>query len=126
MGPANRQGGGISKRLRSVVVPVVLLAIVAAACGQNSSRGGPKRASTLPGGKNATNVTDLTFKEQEGSYLVGIAAAMRARTDGSTTVGFLGGQTGPLIGKFQAGYTAGVKSVDPGIKVLVEYIGDTT
>ena len=83
-------------------------------------------ATTLPGGKNATNVTDLTFKEQEGSYLVGIAAAMQAKKDNSSTVGFLGGQTGPLIGKFQAGYTAGVKSVDPGIKVLVEYIGDTT
>jgi basic membrane protein A len=83
-------------------------------------------ATTLPGGKNAANLTDLTFKEQEGSYLVGIAAAMQAKEDGSTTVGFLGGQTGPLIGKFQAGYTAGVQSVDPGIKVLVEYIGDTT
>jgi len=83
-------------------------------------------ATTLPGGKGAPNVTDLTFKEQEGSYLVGIAAAMQAKADGSSIVGFLGGQTGPLIGKFQAGYTAGVHSVDPGIKVLVEYIGYTT
>jgi basic membrane protein A and related proteins len=83
-------------------------------------------ATVLPGGKGAPNVADLTFKEQEGSYLVGIAAAMQAQKDSSTTVGFLGGQTGPLIQKFQAGYTAGVQSVDPSIKVLVEYIGDST
>lgn len=83
-------------------------------------------ATFLPGGKNAPNVADLTFKEQEGSYLVGIAAAMQAQKDGSTTVGFLGGQTGPLIQKFQAGYTAGIQSVDPNINVLVEYIGDST
>jgi basic membrane protein A len=40
-------------------------------------------------------------------------------------VGFLGGQTGPLIGKFQAGYEAGVKSVCPDCKVLVKYAGAT-
>jgi basic membrane protein A and related proteins len=73
---------------------------------------------------NLTNVTDLTFKEQEGSFLVGAAAATQANKDGCTTVGFLGGQTGPLIEKFQAGFEAGVANVDPGIKVLVQYIGD--
>ncbi len=83
-------------------------------------------ATFLKGGKNAPNVADLTFKEEQGSYLVGIAAAMQAQKDGSKIVGFLGGQTGPLIGKFQAGYQAGVASVDPSIKVLVEYIGDNT
>jgi basic membrane protein A len=72
----------------------------------------------------SSNIADLTFKEHEGSYLVGIAAAMQAQADGASTVGFLGGQTGPLIGKFEAGYTAGVLSVDPKMKVLVEYIGD--
>jgi len=72
------------------------------------------------------NVADLAFKEQEGSYLVGIAAAMQAQADGSNIVGFLGGQTIPLIEKFQAGYEAGVASVDPNIEVLVEYIGDNT
>jgi basic membrane protein A len=82
-------------------------------------------ATVLPGG-NAPNITDLNFKAQESSYLVGIAAAMQAKKDGSSTVGFLGGQTGPLIQSFQAGYQAGVASVDPSIKVLIEYIGDTT
>ena len=68
-----------------------------------------------------TNVADLTFKEQEGSYLVGIAAALKCACD---TIGFLGGQQGiGLIEKFEAGYTAGALSVNPKMNVLVEYIG---
>jgi basic membrane protein A and related proteins len=71
-----------------------------------------------------TNVADLTFKEHEGSYLVGIAAGMQTETQ---TVGFLGGQEGTgLIEKFQAGYEAGVQSVCPDCEILVEYIGDST
>lgn len=68
-----------------------------------------------------TNVADLTFKEHEGSYLVGAAAALKCGCD---TIGFLGGQQGiGLIEKFEAGYTAGALSVNPNMKVLVEYIG---
>jgi basic membrane protein A and related proteins len=74
--------------------------------------------------KDAANVTNLTFKENEGSYLVGAAAAMKTNTG---TIGFLGGQEGTgLIEKFQAGYEAGAKAIDPSIKVLTEYIGDTS
>jgi len=73
---------------------------------------------------NLENVADLAFKEQEGSFLVGAAAAIVADGQNCKTVGFLGGQTGPLIQKFEAGYTAGVQQVNPDIKVLVEYIGD--
>jgi basic membrane protein A len=69
------------------------------------------------------NVADLTFKEHEGSFLVGVAAAESCQCD---TIGFLGGQTGPLIEKFEAGYTAGAKEVNPDVEVLVEYIGDDT
>jgi basic membrane protein A len=69
------------------------------------------------------NVADYTFKEHEGSFLVGAAAAMKCGCD---TIGFLGGQTGPLIEKFQAGYEAGAQAVNPNINVLVEYIGDDT
>ena len=69
------------------------------------------------------NVSDYVFKEEEGSFLVGAAAALKCACD---TIGFLGGQTGFLIGKFEAGYTAGAKAVNPAITVLVQYIGDTT
>jgi basic membrane protein A len=67
------------------------------------------------------NVADYTFREHEGSFLVGAAAALKCGCD---TIGFLGGQTGPLIAKFEAGYIAGAKAVNPDIEVLSEYIGD--
>ncbi|MDQ3531718.1 MAG: BMP family ABC transporter substrate-binding protein [Actinomycetota bacterium] len=74
--------------------------------------------------EEAPNVSNLVFKEEEGSFLVGAAAAMKSEAG---TVGFLGGQQGTgLIEKFEAGYAAGVKEVDPNIEVLVEYIGDST
>jgi basic membrane protein A len=73
---------------------------------------------------DAPNIADLTFKEHEGSFLVGAAAGLTTETQ---TVGFLGGQEGTgLIEKFQAGYEAGVAETCPDCEVLVEYIGDST
>jgi basic membrane protein A len=51
------------------------------------------------------NVAALAFREEEGSFLVGAVAALLSKTG---HVGFVGGMTGPLIRKFEAGYTAGV------------------
>jgi basic membrane protein A len=71
----------------------------------------------------APNVQNAGFKEHEGSFLVGAAAAMKSEG----TIGFLGGQEGTgLIERFQAGYEAGAKEINPDIEVLVEYIGDST
>lgn len=89
-----------------------------AACG--TACGLPNDADQIP------NVVDLTFKEQEGSFLVGVAAALEAQKLQCTNVGFLGGQTGSLIEKFEAGYRGGVAAIDPKIQVQVEYIGDST
>jgi basic membrane protein A len=80
----------------------------------------PNDADAIP------NVVDLTFKEEEGSYLVGVAAALKADELKCDTLGFLGGQTGSLIEKFEAGFVAGAQEITPSIEVLVEYIGDTT
>ena len=72
----------------------------------------------------APNVSNLTFKAEEGSFLVGAAAALKSETG---TIGFLGGQQGTgLIEAFQAGYEAGAREVDPDVEILVEYIGDST
>jgi basic membrane protein A len=65
------------------------------------------------------NATDLNFAANEGSFLVGAAAALKTKTK---TVGFLGGVNGPLIQAFEAGFKAGVKEVDPKIKILTEYL----
>jgi basic membrane protein A len=72
------------------------------------------------------NLTCLVFKEHEGSFVVGAAAALKTKTN---TVGFVGGQEVSLIKKFQAGYQAGVdyinKTDGKNVKVLVDYAGTT-
>jgi len=71
--------------------------------------------------ENATpNVLFLGFAEQEGSFLVGAAAALKSETG---VIGFIGGQEIDLIKKFEAGYTAGAKYINPDIEVKVQYLG---
>jgi basic membrane protein A len=65
------------------------------------------------------NVASLVFAEEQGSFLVGAAAAMKTETD---HIGFVGGVQVPLIQKFQAGYEAGAKAVNPDIKIDVTYL----
>ena len=71
------------------------------------------------------NVSSLLFTEHEGSFLVGIIAAMKAQADGKNTVGFVGGMDVPLIHKFEAGYKAGIKYAFPECKILSDYAGTT-
>jgi basic membrane protein A len=68
------------------------------------------------------NVGSLVFKEHEGSYLVGMIAALTSK---SATVGFIGGMDIPLIHKFEVGFEEGVRAVNPNIKVVPNYIGVT-
>ncbi|MGH3875610.1 MAG: BMP family lipoprotein [Actinophytocola sp.] len=72
------------------------------------------------------NVTFLGFAEHEGSFLVGVIAALKSE---KCTIGFVGGVNIPLIQKFQAGFEQGVKAVAPDAKVESTYIteaGDLT
>lgn len=64
------------------------------------------------------NTVSITFKEHQGSFLVGVAAAMKTETN---KLGFVGGIDSPLINKFEAGFIAGAKSVNPDIEVNVQY-----
>ncbi len=66
------------------------------------------------------NVTSITFREQDGSFLAGALAAMVSKDH---HIAFLGGADIPLIEKFEAGYTAGAREIDPSIKVDVKYAG---
>ncbi|MBN6057351.1 BMP family ABC transporter substrate-binding protein [Nonomuraea sp. RK-328] len=68
---------------------------------------------------NAPNVTGLQFAEEQGSYLAGVAAALKAE---SGHVGFVGGVENDLIKKFEAGFVAGVKSVKKDAKIDVKYL----
>lgn len=72
------------------------------------------------------NVTPLVFGEEQGSFLVGAAAALKTTT---CRIGFVGGVDNPLIQKFQAGYEQGAKAVAPNIQIDSKYIapaGDTS
>ncbi len=68
------------------------------------------------------NVRSFTFKEHEGSYLVGMLAAMASP---GAKVGFVGGMDIPLIRKFECGYKQGAKAVDPNIEILSNMTGST-
>ncbi len=68
------------------------------------------------------NVQSVVFKEHEGSFLVGMAAAMASKTG---KVGFVGGMDIPLIRNFAHGYQQGVKHVSPDAEVFVNMTGTT-
>ncbi|WP_163847266.1 BMP family lipoprotein [Pseudooceanicola aestuarii] len=68
------------------------------------------------------NVRSVVFNEHEGSYLVGMMAALASETD---TVGFIGGMDIPLIRKFACGYVQGVKAVNPDATVIQNMTGTT-
>jgi basic membrane protein A len=68
------------------------------------------------------NVQSIVFSEHEGSYLVGMAAALTSK---SGTVSFVGGMDVPLIRKFACGYAQGAKAVNPDITVIANMTGTT-
>lgn len=74
------------------------------------------------GGAIPPNVTGLAYREHEGAFLVGAAAALRSKAG---HVGFVGGMDIPLIHKFDAGYRAGVAAVCPTCTVHRAYAGTT-
>ena len=74
------------------------------------------------GGPIADNIAGLTFAEQEGSFLVGAAAALKTGVD---KIGFIGGVCCyGGIEPFEAGYIAGAKAVNPNIEILSQYVTD--
>lgn len=70
----------------------------------------------VPEGKN---VDAMVFAEHEGSYLAGVAAALKSKNH---KVGFIGGVNNALIQKFQAGFEQGVRDTDPKAKVTSQYL----
>jgi basic membrane protein A len=69
------------------------------------------------------NVNSILFKEQEGSYLVGAAAAMASK---SKKIGFVGGMDIPLIRAFACGYVQGAKAEAKKVEVLQNMVGTTS
>ena len=70
------------------------------------------------------NVMQATYAEHEGSFLVGVAAALKAKADGiaNPRFGFIGGVPGAVITKFEVGYVQGILSVTPNAQVVDYYV----
>lgn len=68
---------------------------------------------------DAPNVVSLMFAAEEGSFLVGAAAALETE---SGSVGFIGGVNTPLINEFEAGFTAGAEAANAEIEVQAAYL----
>lgn len=67
------------------------------------------------------NITSLTFKEHEGSFLAGLVAGLKTETN---KVGFIGGGDFPLIHKFAAGFKQGVMTSNKDAEVFIEFAND--
>ena len=65
------------------------------------------------------NIQSITFREQEGAFLAGALAAIASKTH---RVGFLGGADVPLIERSEAGFSAGAREADPGVRVTTRYL----
>lgn len=76
----------------------------------------------VDGEVNSPNVRSLLFADHEGSFLVGAAAGLKSKNG---KIGFIGGMDIPLIRRFQLGYEAGAKHVNPKAKLITNYIGVT-
>ncbi len=75
----------------------------------------------VDGAAEGKNVTNLAFSPEQGSFLVGVAAGLKTKTN---KVGFVGGVKGPIIDPFAAGYQAGVKAVNPKATVEMKWLSD--
>jgi basic membrane protein A len=73
-----------------------------------------------------SNVLQAVYAEHEGSYLVGVATALKARADGVTNprFGFIGGVPGATITKFEIGYVQGILSIFPNAQIVDYYAND--
>jgi len=81
-----------------------------------------KRFAIVDGEVQADNVRSLLFQEHEGSFIVGAIAAQTSKTG---EVGFIGGMDIPLIRRFQKGYEAGARIINPNIKIRSNFVGMT-
>ena len=77
-----------------------------------------KMLAIIDSSVDAPNVASILFKEQEGAFLAGVVAATMSETG---KIGFVGGQSIPVITRFHAGYVAGAKAVNPDIEIDVYY-----
>lgn len=103
--------------------PIISIGFAQASALEQVAKEFPKtQFAIIDGVVNLPNVASITFKEHEGSYLVGVAAALKSK---SGKLGFIGGMDIPLIRKFSCGYEQGIKATNPKAEVFVNMTGTT-
>ncbi|MFC4322879.1 BMP family lipoprotein [Litchfieldia salsa] len=75
----------------------------------------------IDGVSELENIHSITFKEDEGAYLVGVLASFTSKTN---TYGFIGGMDVPVIERFRQGFEHGIKRMKPDANLLVDYTND--
>ncbi|MQY35190.1 Membrane lipoprotein TmpC [Streptomyces sp. RB17] len=104
--------------------PVVAVGFSYAAAVEKIAKQNPKTSfGIVDSVVNSPNADSITFTEEQGSYLAGVAAALKTKVK---HVGFVGGVDTPLIKKFEAGYVQGVHDTNPKVKVDVQYLSHGT
>lgn len=103
--------------------PVISIGFSQASALEQVAKQFPKtQFAIIDGVVNLPNVASITFKEHEGSYLVGALAAITSKTG---KLGFVGGMDIPLIRKFQCGYEQGARAVNPKVEMFTNMTGTT-
>lgn len=93
---------------------------LANAIGQVAKDNPNKNLAIIDSVVDAPNVKSVVFAENEGSFLVGVVAGKLTKTN---KIGFVGGQDSPLIKRFEKGFEAGIKAVNPKAQLIVNYTG---
>jgi basic membrane protein A len=123
VGPRESRADALRSLVRKGATVIVALGVLQSAAVAEVAAEYPQVKFVLIDGEvDAPNVQSIQFKEQEGSFLVGILAAMASKTH---KVGFIGGMDLPIIRRFACGYEQGVKHASPETEVLEDMTGTT-
>ena len=118
--PESAREGRLQQLVDAGYNPVIAVGFAYSASVGKVAKANPKvNFAIVDDGVEGKNIANLLFAEEQGSFLVGAAAALKSE---SGNIGFVGGVETPLIQKFEAGYIAGAKAVNPDIKVQSRYL----
>lgn len=95
--------------------------LLADALAEVSSQYPDKYFSIIDTEVEGDNVVSYLFREQEGAFLAGVLAALTTKTN---TIGFVGGIRIPPVMRYEVGYVAGARSVNPDIEISIAYADD--
>ncbi len=123
IGNPSQREQALQRMARAGASPLVAIGFSQGSSVEKVARAFPKtQFAIIDAVVEAPNVQSITFKEHEGSFLVGVMAAMASKTG---KVGFVGGMDIPLIRRFQCGFEQGARHANPAIQTVANMTGTT-